>query len=491
MLSLITPNQQKKQLNFGMRKLPQIPSEICSQTSDIMSAINSIKPKIQGLVASSQDVYGGKKALAEITKISGITPLENGAFRIKINNKTIEISLPDTFSLILRQLKGIDGEIEKEIKYSNRAITDAKGFDTEKDNIVSFIKETLAELDFPILKLRRSVVSKDFQTILDRIKPPASLNAKQISQIEEIKGLFEEIHSLIDTIKHPVAKTNIKYGYNKIIKKGKRPQEFEFLSTLSNEGTCSVNRLTDRQHNNFLVLKINNSVNNHPIYYFINENNQVLKEMNLSRVVKIGERNTYYTQNELELPTVNIHFTEILDNLKKYKTYLKTEIEKYRAKQLQYSTTEIGTIKPDWMKLINEVEELFKACKAKMLKIKDMPRKQAFKEKYGIDTIMSSPCLIFRKINDTCENIVLSFPVMKGKKCTKIIITGQNDNIKKSLFVEEDKLVKFQATSLGRSSRNDTVKNYHSQEEIENSGLANYLQIAKTRLEAIPKPKKK
>ncbi len=490
MLTLITPYKEKRQLSFGARKLPQLSNEICSQTSDIISALNSIKPKIQGLVDASQDVYGRKKALAEITKISGITPLENGVFRAIINGKTIEISLPDSFRLILRQLKGNQGEIEKEIEYSNRSITKAKGFNTEKDNIIDFIKETLSELDFPILKLRRSTVSKDFQTILDRIKPPAILKTQQIAQVEEIKSLFTEIHELINTIKHPVAKTNIKYGYNKIVKRGKRPQEFEFQLTHNLGETCSVNSLTDRQLNNFLVLKINNSIKNQPIYYFINENNQVLKEMNLSRVVKNGERNTYYTQNELESPSVNIHFTDILDNLKNYKMYLIKEIEKYRARQLQYSTTEIGTLKPAWMKLKNEVEELFKACKAKMLKIKDMQRKQAFKEKYGIDTIMSSPCLIFRNINDRSENIVLSFPVMKGKKCTKIIITGQNDNIKKSLFVEEDKLVKFQATSLGRSSRNDTVKNYHSQEEIENSGLANYLQIAKTRLEAIPKPKK-
>jgi len=482
----ITPQQQKQHINFGMSKLPQLPTEVYQQTADLMTALNSIKPKIQEFVTSAQDVYGGKKVMAQIIKTSGITPLENGTFRTIINGKVIEISLPTPFNLILKQLNENNGAIDKEIEYSNRTLTKAKGFNSKKDNIIDFIKEIISQLDFPILKLRKITTNKEFQIILDRVKPPAFLKDKQIAQVEEIKALFAEIHELIDSIKHPVAKTNIKYGYDRIIKDGKRPKEFEFYS---NDDRYSVNMLIDRQHDKYLVLKVNNSTGPEPTYYFINEANQVLKEMNLSRVLKAGERKRYYTKEELDFPSVDANFAVIIETLKSYRKYLQTEIEKYQAKRLQYSTTEIGTINPDWMKLISEVEELFKACKAKMLKIKDAPRKQAFKEKYGIDTIMSSPCLIFRNINDYLENIVLSFPIMKGKKCTKIIITGRNDTIKKSLFAEENKLVKFQATSLGRSSRTDTVKNYHTQEEIESSGLADYLQIAKTRLEAIPKPK--
>lgn len=78
---------------------------------------------------------------------------------------------------------------------------------------------------------------------------------------------------------------------------------------------------------------------------------------------------------------------------------------------------------------------------------------------------------------------------MGGIRCMKMIIEKQNGNIGKTWFIKEDKLVKFNAKKFGRTKSASSVDNYYSQEEINNSGLNEMLQILKKRLDAISKNK--
>ena len=103
-----------------------------------------------------------------------------------------------------------------------------------------------------------------------------------------------------------------------------------------------------------------------------------------------------------------------------------------------------------------------------------------------IDIVKNSPTIILKNITPERENLYINFPVLNGERNFRLIVSGQNNNVKKSLYVDKDKLVKFNAKTINSRKRKDTQMNYHSQEEINNSGLKELLLLAKAKLESIP-----
>lgn len=107
------------------------------------------------------------------------------------------------------------------------------------------------------------------------------------------------------------------------------------------------------------------------------------------------------------------------------------------------------------------------------------------KEKFNLESKQGQPSLIFRKAAPQKEHLFISFPVINNERCTKILLLDKNDEIKKSFLIQGEKLVKFDAKNIHRSARNDTVFYYHSQSEIDNSALADYLKTIDTKLSKI------
>lgn len=476
----ITPYQQKP-INFRA-KLPNMPYEVQRQSSIIISALKAVNPDLQKL-ANKQEAYGAKKALGMLKQAASLESVEGGSVNFLLEGKRTEVSLPNPFTIVFRQ-SDKENKSAKEVEISQNVIQKAKGFSEKKEGIIEFLTNIFEELDFPLLQLRRMLNNKDMRPLMDRLAPKAVLQEKEAAQVGDIRALFSEIHALLDSINNQTTKSKIKYGYENIKKDGKRPKAFEFTGLGGRGQSLSVNIVTDRKSNEYMVIGVNNEANK-PIHYIIDSENHVLKEMNLSRVLKIGDQTIYYTQEELSFPSVSSHFSMLKSELEKYKSYLHKQIDRQVQLQQQYSTGEVGSFAPETLKLIEEVKKLFEACKTRILKIKEKPRKDAFKEQHQIFTIVSSPSLIFKYITENNEHIALSFPVMKGKQYTKLILLKGKD-IKESLFVEGDKLIKFNAKDISRSHRHDIKTNYHSQEEIDSCGLDGYLELVKERLLSIP-----
>lgn len=476
----ITPYQQNH-INFKA-KLPNIPYEVQRQSSVIISAVKAVNPDLQKL-ASTQEAYGAKKALGMLKQAASLESVENNSIKFLLDGKKTEISLPNPFTIIFRQTDK-ENQCTKEVEISQNTIQKAKGFSEKKEGIIEFLTSMFEELDFPLLQLRRKLGSKNMRPLLDRLTPKAVLNEKDATQVSEIRTLFNEIHALLDSIKNQVTKSKIKYGYENIRKDGKRPKEFEFTNIEGSRQNFSINTVIDRNSQKYLVIRIGNDVDKQ-VNYIIDSENHVLKEMNLSRVLKIGDQTIYYSQEELNFPSVSSNLSILKSELEKYKAYLQKQISRQVQFKEQYSTGEVGSFSPESLKLIEEVKELFNACKTRILKIKEKSRKDAFKEQHQIFTIVSSPSLIFKYITENNEHIALSFPVMKDKQYTKLILL-RGKEIKESLFVEGDKLIKFNAKDISRSHRHDIKTNYHSQEEIDNCGLEKYLELVKERLLSIP-----
>lgn len=458
-----------------MKSANQIPYPIIQHSQQILSALNNIAPDLQ-------KISNLKKATELIKECTGIDIFEKQGVGINCDNKVISLFTPDKFTLLIK-FQDILSKEKREIQIKNSIVTESK---SKKENIGAILGEILDIIDFPILKLRRFFAQGELSSLIEKVAPKATMNQKCSKIANEIKTLFQEIHTKLTSIPDVYTKLQIRNGYPSITSGTPKSKQLDFLQIGSPKADYSINIVSDRQNTKLLIINIQEE-EKEAQHIIIKPNGEVMKEANINRIYNFGNKSKYYTEKELESWNFKDKLTILRDELIKYKAYLEKSVETKNSVKNFYSTSEIGTIDDESLKLIKNIKTLFDACKAKMLKIKDAPRKNAFKNRYQIDTIMSSPSLIFKNTSITNEEIHLSFPALNGELCTKILVVNQNGEIKKSLFIEKDKLVKFNASNLGRSKRKDTKINYYSQEEINNSELSHYLKILKSRLD-IMKP---
>lgn len=452
---------------------PTVSYPVIQHSQQILSALNNITPELQ-------KISGVKTAISLIKERTGIDLFEKQGLKINDGSKIISLFTPDKFTLLIK-IQDLINKETRELQIKNSIVSGSK---SAKEDIGTLLESILDTIDFPILKLRRFFAQGELSTLIEKLSPKAKMNTKCTEIAEELKTLFQEIHTALSSIPDNYTKIKIRNGYPAITSGQAKSRQLDFQQIGIPKRDYSINFIKDRKNTPLLVISIQESENSAQ-HIIINPDNQAMKEVNINRIYHFGDKTAYYSQSELDSWDFKDKLTTLRDELVKYKDYLGKSISVKNSVREFYSTSEAGCIDKESLKLIKNIKTLFDACKAKMLKIKDAPRKDAFKKRYKIDTIMSSPSLIFKNTSQTGESIHLSFPKLNGEICTKILIVSQNNDIKKSYFIQNDKLVKFNASSLGRSKRQDTVTNYYSQEDIDNSGLREVLGFLKSRLSVI------
>lgn len=478
----------KSNISFGSIKAANnMASVVSTKSRDILYALDSINPDLKQLNECGY-VYGAKKVIKSLKKLTNLDCITKDGVIFKSGEKKVRFEVPDRATLIIEESDNKNNIKNVQIKYDR--LVQANGFSSTSAELEKFLTEIFDKFDFVFLQIRKFFARKDIAQILEKFMPRAVLKNSNEKIVNDIKMLFIEIQEKIASIKNPSSRTKIKNGY-KTIKTGTHGSKqinFEKIGNSCEDYT--VNRLVGRDGEEYLFIKIKEE-NNIPQCLFVRTNGEVLKELNFSRVLKVGDRKTYYTQRELDSVLLGMRLETLRDELIKYKQYIEERIKIHENIKKHSTTEDIGTLDTNSINLINTVKKLCETCKLRIKNIKEADRKKAFKQKYKIDTVMASPTLILRDITPANESILISFPVMEGKTCTKIIVLGQNDKIKKSIFIRDDKMLKFRATSLGRSKRKDTATNYHSQQEINDSGLNDYLLLLKARLESVPPARKR
>ncbi len=449
----------------------QISYPVLQHSQQILSALNNVAPDLQKL-------SGSKKAVSAITEKTGIELIQKG-LKIKSDNKTISLSTPDKFTLLIKIQDALSKEI-KEMQIQNSMVKLIKGFNSKKEDISGLLSNILECVDFPILKLRKFFMQENVTSLIEKLSPKAAIDTKCSELANDIKTLFEEIHAKLGSVKHPSTRQKVQYGYSSIKQGLLKSQQIEFTQIGIPKADYMVNIVKDKKNIEHLVIKVEDNE-----YIMIRPDGTVLKDGNLNRIYNTGKPTAFYSQKELDIWAFKDKLTTLRDELLKYKEYLQNNIQERNEVKEFYSTSDIGTLDTQTLKLLKDVTKLYSACKSKILKIKDAPRKEAFKKKYRIETVMSSPTLIFKNMSLTGEEIHLAFPKLHGKVCTKILVISQNGDIKNSWFIEDDKLVKFNASNQRRSKRSDTITHYYSKEEIDNSGLKEVLERLKSRLSTI------
>ena len=481
---MLNINDKSSYINFcGIKKLPDISRPVTEKSSEVLNALKSIKSNLKKLDENkiSREI---KKSIDSLKKTTNLDCILKDGISFNDGNKTVKFTTPDDYTLVVaQQSKNETKQKSLEIKFNR--LTAAEGFNSAATDINQFLNDIFDKFDFALLQLRKFFLNKDFTALVEKFQPRAVLSDTNIKTTEEIKNLFRDIQTQISSIKNPATHTKIKNGYPTVKTGIRGSKQIDFESIGAFREDYSVNLITGRNGQEHLIIKIQEK-NKEPHYFFIRPNGEVLKETNFSRVLKIGDKTTYYSQKELDSHVLSLQLETLEKELIKYKQYLQDKIENYKEIKKHLTTEDTGILDKNTLALLSKVKSLYETCKVRIKKIKEADRKNAFKQKFKIDTVMASPTLILRDITPAKESILISFPVMQGTTCTKIIVLGQNDKIKKSLFIRDDKMLKFKATSLGRSKRKDTATNYHSQQEINDSGLNDYLLLIKERLESVP-----
>lgn len=463
----------------------RIPYALLNQSKVITSAFHEVNPDIQKLNKATR-CSGAQRAIETMRELVGIDNIfKEGGLSLICGDKIIKLFSPDCLTLKIRELNANNREDFKYVELKDSDVIEAKGFNSSSGSIDEFLTSVFEKLDFPILQLRKFFKRPEIKDVLQKITPKAVLSQDQTKIADDIKSLFYEVQEYLNSVQNRVTRSKIKNSYPHALPSNNGSYQLKFAEVGVQELNYSVNIITIAANQKYLVIGVSDN-DDKPQMIIVDPKNRVLKEKNLGKIYKLGSKAVYYTQQELNSPLFTPKLELLKKELEQYKEYLKVKIDEFNAYKAHLSTNEIGIIDKKTLNLIKKVKSLFDGCKAEMLKIKDAPRKKAFKQKYNLDTRDGSPSLIFKNINDDGQNLHLSFPVMAGEQCMKIIIEKRNGNIGKSLFVNGDKLIKFNATSLGRSKRTETNTNYHSQEEIESSGLSDYLTIIKERLNLIP-----
>lgn len=468
-----------------MKMSPDIYNITRTDVQDIVGAINNVKQPLQELL-SIKNQSQLKKTLEEIRKTTGLNEILCDTLSIKKGDKTIIFSSKDLYSFSISEKNAKTNTIDKNLVITGRSIEEAKGFENDTQAISNFLSKICEVFDLPLLKLRQMLKSNSFINFFETFSKRPTLSTENIAVVEEIKNIFQKIYKNLESVENVPTRSHIKNGYTNVKKGTHGTRRLEFEKIGNNKENFSLNILVDRTGKQNVVIRVTDE-SNATKNIIVEPDGKVLKFKNIGRKCDLSEGMPpqYYSQKELDSIDITEHLTTLKDELENYNNYIIKRIEQYNIFNAKSRTTSIGIIDDRAKKFIKEIQSKYDVLKAAMYKLKSAELKNKAKKKLSIYSKAGSPCFIFKELTPYNEDILISFPIIKGKSSTKILILGHNNKIKKSLFVQDDKLVKFNATSIGRSKRTEHNFNYHSQAEIEESGLNKYLKIINQRLDEI------
>lgn len=467
----------------------KIPYALANQSRVIINAVQDVNPNMQKL-KKSVHCKDAKTVLEDIKEKIGIEQIFNdGGFSLNIADKLVKVFVPNSRELKIREVDPKNINHFKLVEIEDNDIQHTAGFTAKDGTVEDFLTSIFEKLDFPILQLRRLFNRADVNKVIIKISPKAVLKDDLAKTSDDIIRLFDEVQERISSISNGVTKSKIKNAYPNARPSIHGSNQLEFADLGIDKTHYSINTISIAAKQRHLVIKTTKNPEEKPQVIIVDPKHRVLKEKHLGKVYHLGSNAIYYTQQEIDSPLFAAKFQTLKNELEKYNEYLKEKIANLNSKKAYLSTGEIGLLDKQTLKLVKKLMQQFDDCKAKMLTLKNASKKRAYKDRYGIETIVSSPSLIFKKIDDNGQSLHLSFPTIGGIRCMKMIIEKQNGNVGKTWFIKEDKLVKFNAKNFGRTKSASSVDNYFSQEEINNSGLSEMLQILKKRLDIISKNK--
>ena len=455
------------------------------KTNDIVYSFISLQKPIKSLLNATRNSKA-KNVLAEIRSIDEIDNFNDKFISIKGKKSNFVLNIEDDGVVKIREKNAQTGRNIRLLQIKRQEIINAKGFGKNLNSVEKFLNDFYELMDFPLLTLKRKFSSKNISTVISQLGPKGVLTGQNAVTIKEIEELFKNIHQKLDSIGSLSTRNKIKNGYKKgaeIGQHGSKQLRFPNVGVFKED--FLINSITDKRSERHLVIRILPNNNKEPKNIIINSKGVVYKSKALSRTAKYGENAEFYSPEELDNYSFKSNLLTLKDELVKYNEYLTQKIEGLIDYQTRYSTSEKGSINELSMTLLKDIKQNFDILREKMAKIKTSEIKDMARKALSISTKVSSPAITFRNLKNFPNDLQVSFPILKDKKCARINILGYKDNIRHSYIVEDDALVKCNITNPKRGYRTDAKTYYYSNEEIEKSGLETCLNVLNSKLKKI------
>jgi len=390
------------------------------------------------------------------------------------------------------------GAIEKTLETANIKVVNQSDSIKRVELAEDFMKKVLDCIDFALLKYRK-IVSKtenseliknvDITPVLSTSENDfvSSENIKQgvltpelISALNEIEKVYTTIFADLQSLSNPGTRSHLKNAYYNIIKS---PRGSRIIGFKKDGYNMFVNYTNDHTKKYLILQKITEDGICQNL--ILNKEGKAYKQKALPCLKENSATVEFYTQSEIE----SDEFKNLVFDAKKeligYSEFIKEKLDMKDDRDARLSTSQIGTFTPEVLGLCEEAKDKFNLCKTALATIHDKNKKEKAKDVFGIIARAGSPSFILKNVTKEKDDLQISFPIVNGIQCTKILVLEGVDSIKNSFFIMEDKLVKFEAKKLGRSIRIDNKLNYYSQEELDSFGIDTHLRTIIQKLESI------
>ena len=354
-----------------------------------------------------------------------------------------------------------------------------------KINGISFYGNPVKPINNSASKIVSKVHSNTSFSALSTEGVKGRLNEFDMKNINEIRDLFEFVHSSIKSIAKSCNTRNaIKNGYSNLKKgvAGSRILEF------ANIGSCgediSVNLRIDHGKTQKTIIIIGD------MQLVINpkgeiEKNPTMRFIREASVRKKGGTIEYYTQSEIDNLNVESQFYLLKNELKKYIDYIQSRCKEISAIRAKKADNSQGNVLK-YQEVIDSINKNFKFFKSSINKLsyKSLD-KDVFRICNKIKTFSAQNSILFKEALPDGRSLFLIYSKINRKTAMKVFLMDYNNKtIDKSFVIYDNKLAKFAPKRVNQKpSHIDYDFHYYSQEEIDNSGLEYYLNIIDDRLE--------
>lgn len=321
----------------------------------------------------------------------------------------------------------------------------------------------------------------------NNIASKGALSEFDLKNINDVKDLFEYVHYSIKSVaKAQGTRTSIRNGYSKLKKSIAGSRILEFSEIGKNGEDISINIRIDHGKTKKAILMIDDK------QFVINPKGEIEKNpsMRFIREKEVRPKGTkikYYTQKEIDDLDIREQIYALKDELKKFIDYISIRAKAIYAIRYQKAENTPGNILKH-KRTLDIIEEKFRFFKSSINKLSRYSLdKDIFRICNKIKTFHAQNSILFKEATPDGRSLFLIYSKIKGKTAIKVLLMDYNNkDVDKSFVIYDNKLAKFHPKKANeKPSHLNYDFHYHTQEEIDHSGLGEYLNIINERLDIL------
>ena len=321
-------------------------------------------------------------------------------------------------------------------------------------------------------------------------EPNGKLNESTEQLVREITSEFNRVHELLKSVKNCKTRNLIKNGFPTIQNGIAGSKILDFSVKHPYLKKISVNMINDHYKKN-LVITTKEFMGADKIIVITPEN-EVFKTipMGILRDSNVREGKPqleFFTQEEIDGKDFDTPLTVLRDNLVKYREYVSAKVNELNGFKAYHSTSEAGSTE----KFAPKIKSIYRNLKFFTKNIgkysDDSNIRRRFKKQNDIEVLnyQGKPVKIYLKeITPDRKSVFIKFGKTDGKDTVQILV-HKGDDIEKTYQIYDNKLLKFEAKSIGMRPHYDRNIYYFTQEEIHNSGLEEILSLIESHIKRV------